>query len=309
MAKNKLSGAMGQLLTTLQNSDSVPRAAPGKRLYERPATPEQVTAVEQQPGGRLVRIHHSRIDPWHMADRPESEFGDMQGLAYSIQNEQQQVPVLVRPAGDRYQLIFGRRRWKACQELDIDVLCLVREMDDAQAFAAQAIENAQRESLSAWARALSYQRALDAGLFSSVQALALKCGLDRTTVSNVLAFTRIPAPIAEAIGDMSQVGIQTAKSILKLADDHADVIIQHAAAIREGRLGPAKLEKLCAGKPDGPKAKVIKGIGGDLFSVTKSSRGALTLTILKNGKELLSEEEIVEQVKALFEAKAKAKTV
>ena len=59
---------------------------------------------------------------------------EVEGLKNSISKNGQRVPVLVRPLeGDRYNLIYGRRRLEACRELGIKVRAIVTEDEGDQA--------------------------------------------------------------------------------------------------------------------------------------------------------------------------------
>lgn len=57
-------------------------------------------------------------------------------------------PILVRPSGERYEVVAGERRYRAAQTAElIEVPVIVREMTDEQAVQYALIENLQREDL------------------------------------------------------------------------------------------------------------------------------------------------------------------
>jgi ParB family transcriptional regulator, chromosome partitioning protein len=108
--------------------------------------------------GRRLRGGVFEIEPDHIEttgrldDRLQIEIA---GLKASISRSGQRVPILVRPLdGDRYSLIYGRRRLEACRELGIKVRAIVTEMDGDQALKDQLLENQERRDLSFIERAL-----------------------------------------------------------------------------------------------------------------------------------------------------------
>jgi ParB family chromosome partitioning protein len=72
----------------------------------------------------------------------------MQSLVESVKSEGILQPLLVRPVGEKYEVIAGERRYRAAQEAALtEVPVTVREMTDDQAVQYALIENLQREDL------------------------------------------------------------------------------------------------------------------------------------------------------------------
>ncbi|MBD2296948.1 ParB/RepB/Spo0J family partition protein [Anabaena sphaerica FACHB-251] len=72
----------------------------------------------------------------------------MQSLVESVRREGILQPLLVRPIGDKYELVAGERRYKAAQECSLsEVPVTVRVMSDTQAIQYALTENLQREDL------------------------------------------------------------------------------------------------------------------------------------------------------------------
>ena len=72
----------------------------------------------------------------------------MQSLVESVKSEGILQPLLVRPVGEKYEVIAGERRYRAAQEAELtQVPVTVREMTDDQAVQYALIENLQREDL------------------------------------------------------------------------------------------------------------------------------------------------------------------
>jgi len=103
------------------------------------------------------------IDDWGPKDRldaftavnSDDDADGFEALKSSIKDDGQQVPILVRKAGTegRFEIIYGRRRLRACAELGLKVRANVQDLDDATALLAKGLENAARRNLSFYEKA------------------------------------------------------------------------------------------------------------------------------------------------------------
>ena len=157
--------------------------------------------------GGIQEIDTSLILPWGPQDRLEltavnATDGDVLDLAESIKSSGQQVPVLLRPAGQhdgKFEVIYGRRRILACQQLGVSVKALIRTLDDSEALIAKGIENASRQDLSFYERARFAQAILGQGHSreQALQALAIS----KNTLSQLERVARlVPDAVGVAIG-------------------------------------------------------------------------------------------------------------
>src|SRR2546426_12729241 len=62
--------------------------------------------------GRMIQLELLLPNP----DQPRRSFGDMADLISSIKEKGVLEPVLVRPTGEKYQIIAGERRYRASIE-------------------------------------------------------------------------------------------------------------------------------------------------------------------------------------------------
>ena len=111
-------------------------------------------------------------------------------LAESIESKGHLQPILVRPlpSGD-YQIIAGEQRYQATKRTNIlTIPCIVKIMDDSEAFEAGIIENLHRKNLTNYEIAIALQQFLEkfSDKYPTHQALATKIGKSRTWVTNHL---------------------------------------------------------------------------------------------------------------------------
>lgn len=157
--------------------------------------------------GGIQDIDTSLILPWGPQDRLEltavnTADEDVQDLAESIKNSGQQIPILLRPAEHRdgkFEVIYGRRRILACQQLGVTVKALIRTLDDGEALIAKGLENASRQDLSFYERARFAQAILDQGYTREQAQQALT--ISKNTLSQLERVARlVPDLLGVAIG-------------------------------------------------------------------------------------------------------------
>ena len=69
-------------------------------------------------------------------------------LARSIKREGLINPITVRPAGDKFEVVAGHRRFRACMIAgEVKIQCMVKELTDEQVFEIRAHENLFREDV------------------------------------------------------------------------------------------------------------------------------------------------------------------
>lgn len=137
---------------------------------------------------------------------------DIEGLKASIEKNGQRVPILVRPIdGDRYSLIYGRRRLEACRELGIKVRAIVTEVEGDQALRDQLLENQERRDLSFIERALVAAALLEGDHLTVAErtnkGVAEVLNLTEAGVSQLLSVVRIVGEdLVQAIGAAPGIG-------------------------------------------------------------------------------------------------------
>ena len=111
-------------------------------------------------------------------DQPRKHFhqGKLEELAQSIKASGLMEPLIVVPRGDRYMIIAGERRWRACGMAGIaEVPVRILDVDDRKVAELSLLENLQREDLNLIEEARAYQGLIQMGLTQS--ELAQKMGI------------------------------------------------------------------------------------------------------------------------------------
>lgn len=86
---------------------------------------------------------------------------DLAPLVESVRTYGIQTPIKVRPKDDRFEIVFGERRWRAAKELGLTTIpATVEDLTDEEAQARRVLENAQRKDPHALEEAEAYERLL-----------------------------------------------------------------------------------------------------------------------------------------------------
>jgi ParB family chromosome partitioning protein len=123
----------------------------------------------------------------------------LEGLAQSIRAHGFVQPIIVRQAGERYEIIAGERRWRAAQRLGLArVPVLIKPISDDKLLEVSLIENIQRENLNPIEEAKAYDRlAHEFGL--TQEEVAQRTGKDRSTITNLLRLLKLPKEIQQMV--------------------------------------------------------------------------------------------------------------
>ena len=214
------------------------------------STVEPVLQNESNSSSLVKKV--AQIDPndiinWEFHDRPESELGDIVGLANEFKTIGQQQPCIVRPSsGDsgKYELIIGERRWRAALLANMPLDVINKELSDSQAALAQAVENESREDISEYARGISYSKLIDAGIIKQAD-LVEKLGRTKQYISALMSYSKIPPVLLDAIGDCSNISATSAEKIKRLSDkgpEYVDALVSIADKLRASKMGPKGIE-------------------------------------------------------------------
>jgi ParB family chromosome partitioning protein len=223
------------------------RKALGRGLSALLSEPGTATtpAVEHKETGDATGVPLALIDPNPFQPRRTFPEDSLNELAESIRSTGVVQPVLLRPVGERFQLVAGERRLRAARLAAIEAIpAVIRELSDEGALEIALTENLLREDLNPLEVAQAY-RTLQEKFHLSHQDIADRLGINRTTVTNSLRLLNLP----ERIQDMLAAGELTsghARCLLALETVPSQV--QMAALIAKRGLSVRQVEDMIAGR-------------------------------------------------------------
>jgi ParB family transcriptional regulator, chromosome partitioning protein len=196
MPRNALGRGLGALIR-----EPEPQASPASNsMQSTNAQAGAATAPAREPspqGPQQIDIDLIEPSPYQPRTRFREEALDE--LARSIKASGIIQPLVVRPIGNRFQLIAGERRWRAAQRAGLNkVSVIVRQVPDELALEMTLVENIQREDLNAIEAARAFERLMDEFQLTQ-EAVAERTGKDRATVANAIRLLKLEPTIQEWI--------------------------------------------------------------------------------------------------------------
>jgi ParB family chromosome partitioning protein len=273
---------------TERSDEAMAKTAPGSMLQFMSAQSSAVkeaeslrSRLEAFEGAIPARLLDCRvIRPSQWANRHDHSFADADfaALKGEIESSGGNVqPIKVRPivskskAGEgrgvgpsnpasseapiyAYEIVFGHRRHRACQELGLPVLALIEPVDDQTLFVNMERENRSRKNLSAWEQGCMYARALDQGLYASNRQLASAIGRDLGDVGKALSLARLPEAVVSAFVSPLDLQFRWAKPLGDVQQRDPEGLLRRASEVRARALqiGPkAVFDFLVGATPNG----------------------------------------------------------
>lgn len=181
------------------------------------------------------------LDPNPYQPRQGMDPVELEHLKESIREHGVLQPLLVRPHGDRYQIVAGERRFRAAQGVGLEeVPVVIRDVPDERMLEVALIENLQREDLDPIEKAESFRSYLASTSQTQEQA-SRRLGLDRSTISNMVRLLELPDDVKKLVRS-GQVAMGHARAILAISDPGRQVAVAQRVA-REG-LSVRQVERL-----------------------------------------------------------------
>lgn len=194
---------------------------------------KSVGAEEPRSGADVMLIPVDMIEPNPYQPRMSFDDDALEELADSIRTLGLIQPITVRrKSGERYQIISGERRFRACRAIGMaEIPAYVRNADDQGMLEMAIVENIQREDLDPIEVAMSYQRLIEECSLTQ-EEMAFRVGKKRASVTNTLRLLKLPAKIQHDL----KVGLLTVghAKVLLGVDDPAMQEQLCDAVIREG---------------------------------------------------------------------------
>ena len=139
----------------------------------------------------VLAIDLARIRPNPFQPRQEMAEEKINELAQSIKSCGLIQPIVVRRAGDGYQLVVGERRYLACRKLGWKkIAASVKTLSDNAMAAIALIENLQRENLNYIEEAMGYTNLMKSFNLTQEQ-LAQRLGKSQSTIANKIRLLKL----------------------------------------------------------------------------------------------------------------------
>lgn len=210
----------------------------------------------------VAKIDISLIRPNPQQPRETFDPKGLEELRQSIETHGVLQPILVRSAGNGYELVAGERRLRAAQMAGLKhIPAVIREgVADVEMLELALVENLQRRDLDPMEKALGYRQMMEE-LDLTQEGVATKVGLQRTTVTNHLRLLDLATPVQEAVRQRL-ISMGHARAILGLAGAEAQVELMQEAA-KEG-LSVREVERRArerVAQPPNGVSKPDRGLG------------------------------------------------
>jgi ParB family chromosome partitioning protein len=190
-------GGLGRGLEALIPSTPQDDREPRTQLTDQ--QPQAREETSESPGPSFEQLPLDRIDPNPRQPRGAFDEEQMHDLTASIEAVGVLQPIVVRPSGDRYQIVMGERRVRAARAAGLErIPAIVRTTEDDQLLRDALLENIHREDLNPLEEAAAYEQLLlDFGI--TQEELAARLGRSRPVIANAMRLLRLPGSVQRRI--------------------------------------------------------------------------------------------------------------
>ena len=235
-------------------------------------SPTSAHATSQEA---LFQLPVDQIQRGKYQPRREIKPETLEDLANSIRTQGIIQPLIVRPVGDKYEIIAGERRWRAAQLAGLtEVPVIIRHIPDEAAVAIALIENIQREDLNPIEEAMALQRLISEFAMTH-QAAATAVGKSRATISNLLRLLALPTEVKNLL-EQGELEMGHARTLITLPElmqtETAKMIVAKKLSVRETE---NLVRQLLSDKPD----RTSRGIDPNILSLQETLAQQLKLRV------------------------------
>ncbi|WP_286717816.1 ParB/RepB/Spo0J family partition protein [Thalassolituus sp. UBA2009] len=258
-----------------------------------PDNAENIESSVPAEAGELRHLPVEWIQPGQYQPRKDIQPEALEELAASIKAQGLMQPIVVRPlasADDRFEIIAGERRWRACQLAQLDTVpALIRDVADDAAIAMALIENIQREDLNPMEEAAALHR-LQHEFELTQMEVAEAVGKNRATVANLLRLMNLNEDVKRLL-EHGDIEMGHARALLGLSggqqSEAAAQVVSRTLTVRQTEalvrhLQEGKTEDKSASKPN-PDIQRLERLLGDRLgakvAIKHSAKGKGQLVI------------------------------
>jgi len=226
---------------------SIRKLRPRSTVGGAAAAPARETAHQ---GPQEIDIDLVEPSPYQPRTRFREEALDE--LARSIKASGIIQPIVVRPIGNRFQLIAGERRWRAAQRAGLTkASAIVRQVSDELALEMTLVENIQREDLNPIEAARAFERLMSEFQLTQ-ESVAERTGKDRATVANAVRLLKLEPTMQDWIEE-GKLSAGHGRALLAVGDPQ--LRMRYAQRAARGGLTVRQIERLASRHARGRKEK------------------------------------------------------
>lgn len=185
---------------------------------------------EKQSGNIMKNISLAKIVLGKYQPRKHGKISkeSLQDLVESIKEQGVLQPIIVREMDDeKYELIAGERRYLSALEIGLTVIpCLIKNVNEREAFAIALIENIQREQLTLLEESESLLKLKDEH-FLSVDQVSKIIGKPRSTVANLIRVASLLSPECKLFWENGDVDYGHIRAAIILDHKFQNIVIQY----------------------------------------------------------------------------------
>lgn len=212
--RNALGRGLGALIPGRDTKRSVegPVASPSGT----DPAPGSHTAESEAALHARLELPVDQIDPNPEQPRRLFDPKQLETLAASIQQHGVLQPVVVRRAGDRYELIVGERRWRASRAAGLTTIpAVVADVAPQERLEIAIVENVQRHDLNPIELAHAYRALAATG--ATQDEIGRRVSLDRSSIANHLRLLELSRGIQEDV-EVGRLTMGHAKALLQVSE-------------------------------------------------------------------------------------------
>lgn len=174
--------------------------------------------TENQSARKVIDLPIDDILPNRYQPRIKFDDTAIFELSESIKNHGVFQPIIVRPIGDKYEIIAGERRYKASVLASKETIpAIIMNLNDKDSVEIALIENVQRANLTPIEEAISYKKILDMGYIKQ-EDLAHKLGKTQSTIANKIRLLNLDDEVQEALLE-NKISERHARSLLRIKEN------------------------------------------------------------------------------------------
>ena len=217
--------------------------------------------------------HTSPVDPSRVAN-----------LKANLQHNEQSTPALLRKKADgRYEIIAGRHRKSALQELGKTHWdAIIKDIDDDTAERLTFYDNLLAPALTDYAKYLGFsQRQASKGL--TQMQLAEESGVNQATISRLLSFGKLPPAVLAVVQEHPDlISGAVAAALVPLLDEQGARVLEGINLVAEGKVAAPKLIDWLKATPRVASPKAQESVvhhGEKVFAKIQRNNGRLVIKL------------------------------